>query len=295
MEQQHLQREEPGAEAAPLRVQAESVPREESVPRSEEAAVGALLAAFQQETRRYRRRIRNGLALGTLAAASVMLLDVFALLGSLQAETFPFTIALLGWGMDLVVLLSCLAYPVTAFQARKRVAERLARFDDLRIVGPLAEMLEAPDMRARPDVVSALTTLLPRLQASDAALLDTEQRACLCRILTSSERALTDLKIAILRAFEQVGDSRALPLVERLAEGPGRTERQRRIRSAAKHCLPFLQERAAQEPFRQTLLRASLAAGVASDTLLRPAAPGVDAAAQHLLRASVQEEAAAGK
>lgn len=295
MEHQYLQHEETGTEMRCPRAPNEVVLSAESVPGSEEAAVGALLTAFRQETRRYRRRIRNGLALGTLAAASVMLLDVFALLGSLQAETFPFTVALMGWGMDLVVLLSCLAYPVTAFQARKRVAERLARFDDLRIVGPLAEMLEAPDMRARPDVVSALTGLLPRLQASDAALLDTEQRACLCRILTSSERALTDLKIAILRAFEQVGDSRALPLVERMAEGTGRTERQRRLREAAQHCLPFLQERAAQEPFRQTLLRASLAAGVAADVLLRPAAPGVESSSQHLLRASVQEETAVGK
>jgi hypothetical protein len=93
------------------------------------------------------------------------------------------------------------------------------------------------------------------------------------------------LKIAALRALEQVGDETALPVVEKLAKSAGDTQ----VRFAAQECLPFLQQRADQVRVEQTLLRAS-GPGSSADVLLRPASNGAEAAPQQLLRASRVDE-----
>src|SRR5205085_7757478 len=94
--------------------------------------------------------------------------------------------------------------------------------------------------RATKDLAArALVERLPQLKASDAGLLDRVHRDRLCLLLgiyvenplykdlqnlfrPNSDLAV-DLRVAILQAFAQIGDSKALPVVERLARGEART------------------------------------------------------------------------
>ncbi|HZT42096.1 MAG TPA: hypothetical protein VFA07_07895 [Chthonomonadaceae bacterium] len=127
----------------------------------------------------------------------------------------------------------------------------------------------------------ALIRLLPRLQASDAHLLNVEQRKSLCRALNDKSSKLV---LAILKAFEQVGDAEALPYVQKLAEGKGRARTEKRIQEAAQACLPFLSRLAEQTQARQTLLRAAGTSQAAEGALLRPASGAPTTDSSQLLR-----------
>jgi hypothetical protein len=142
------------------------------------------------------------------------------------------------------------------------------------------------------EVKRALIRLLPRLQSTDACLLLQRQRKALNQFLQFNESyggadsyLLPDLKIAVLRALEQVGDETVLPTVEKLAKSAGNPT----VRLAAQECLPFLQQRTEEARVQQTLLRAS-GPGASPEVLLRPTTHGVETDPQQLLRASTVDE-----
>ncbi len=176
-----------------------------------------------------------------------------------------------------------------ASKKQKEAAGKLAQSEDLRVVGPLCDTLDTEDKNVRAVLAEALTRLLPRLQASDAGLLNVDQRAKLNQVL-KQKRWLkqTGLVIAVLNAYRQVGDSKALPLVAKLAaeqDLSGRPLPETSIQAAAKECLPFLQQRAEQERASQSLLRAAAAPATPSEVLLRPAQAGASTSdPQQLLR-----------
>jgi hypothetical protein len=201
----------------------------------------------------------------------------------------------------------------TILPSRKQLRKStgiMSDLDDVRLVGPLAEMLKIEDRHVRVRAGAALTQLLPRLQASDADLLNAAQRTLLCRVLayplndlfrsdlvvllTRQTKPMADLQVAILKAFEQVGDGKALPVVERMAVGPAQTADQQRVKAAAVECLPFLQARAIREQAHQTLLRASSASEPNPDILLRPAGTATTTEAQELLRPEPDRSSASG-
>lgn len=192
--------------------------------------------------------------------------------------------------LSIVLCYTAATFCSNRFRARwNTAANDLGKSADLRAVGVLVDGLKIAQNQAR----DVLIPLLPRLQASDAPLLDREQRHILNRFLGHKtffpNRDNMALVLAILKAYEQVGDEEAIPSVEKLAAGQGYGARSRDIREAAKACLPYLQQRAAQQHARQTLLRASGASGVAGENLLR-AADNVSAAdPQQLLRADNSE------
>lgn len=128
-----------------------------------------------------------------------------------------------------------------------------------------------------------LTHLLPRLKASDTAALTDGQRTALGRTLTRHVRN-ADYLVAALAALEQVGDERALPVVENLAAGRIPTAEAKRVQAAAQECLPYLQTRSEQQRASQTLLRASALSATPSDTLLRPAQGALPTEPSELLR-----------
>jgi hypothetical protein len=189
-------------------------------------------------------------------------------------------------------------------------ARLLAELDDVRLIGPLTDTLKVEDRRVQARAGDALTRLLPLLKASDRDLLNVGQRAILCRVLakplndlfrsdlvmllTRQTHRMAELQAAILKAFEQVGDGKALPIVERLATGEAKTADQQRVQAAASECLPYLQTRAAQERAHQTLLRPSGIAETATDTLLRPAGASEAADAEQLLRPEPDQPRASG-
>ena len=175
----------------------------------------------------------------------------------------------------------------------------LSALSDVRAVGPLVNTLKMDYRGIHRVAVAALIDLLPRLRASEADLLNAEQRGLLCRQLSKPLKALpanasaasqeayikaVAFRVAILQAFAQVGDSSALPLVERLAHGEATTRGQRAIQEAARQCLPALMLRAEQERNGQTLLRAANAADAEGETLLRAAKGARETRHDQLLR-----------
>jgi hypothetical protein len=192
------------------------------------------------------------------------------------------------WG----VLLACTTqlHRFVLSPKQSEAALKLAQYEDVRGVGPLAEVLEWPDAEMRDVAAEALTSLLPRLRASDASLLNAGQRASLYRILTPGHaRSHLDLQLAILQALQQVGDDAAVRPVERLANMFAVTQRQRYLKEAAEECLLFLRERVDLTRASQTLLRASSQADTSPDLLLRAANSGPDIPQEQLLRASTSE------
>ena len=146
------------------------------------------------------------------------------------------------------------------------IARMMSRYPDLRVVGPLAQSLSLADEETVHLVKLALRFLLPRLRADDGHLLNDAQRNCLYHQLRVGD---VELKLAILKTLEQIGDAKAIPYVDRLCHGNGRIDA--RVRRAAEECLPFLLIRAEHEIAPRILLRASSNADTAPETLLRTA------------------------
>ena len=186
---------------------------------------------------------------------------------------------------------------VAAADTQQAAALALVRFDDVRTVGPLVESL--PFRYVGAVAAQALVRLLPRLRATDAALLDPTQRARLNRALEGENTALT---LAILKAYEQVGDVTALSEVQKIADVRGMKIRRAarrllyhgfgastsrtneipnseipRVAAAAKECLPFLRQSTERRQSDQELLRPADGNTTPSDILLRPAAPQASA------------------
>ena len=175
----------------------------------------------------------------------------------------------------------------------RQCARRIAALNIPQAVGPLIEVLMRSGWFRSRHVKAALIRLLPHLQPTDAGLLTPLQRKYLGGMLCRDKRFPwggtfwdADLKIAILRSLEQIGDQKALVQVEQMA----RSAHDFRVRFAAQQCLPFLQQRARQTEIEQTLLRAS-AQNTTPDLLVRPVSSPPPAEPQLLLRASVPSDA----
>ncbi len=164
---------------------------------------------------------------------------------------------------------------------------------DRQAIAPLIEMFQRPSEREF--AAGVLPRLLTRLTAADAPLLTRAHRAALNQFLSESAASLhwnnspaliAPMMRAILRAYEQVGDSEAIPIVERLANGAGYARRSVATRRAAQECLPFLRERGPNETLRQNLLRASSVTQDPPEMLLRSAAFRPDQSPEELLRSA---------
>ncbi len=173
-------------------------------------------------------------------------------------------------------------------QWKSRVARNIAVLDIPQAIGPLIEVYATSQLLRNARFKGMLIQMLPRLQATDTILLTSQQRKCLYRCLSNDEYFPyygrfwgADLKIAILKALEQIGDEKAVPHVEKLA----RTARNPQVRFAAQECLPYVQQRAEHARVEQTLLRAGTQPD-ALDTLLRPVVSSAPTEPQQLLRAS---------
>ncbi len=188
----------------------------------------------------------------------------------------------------------------------KRLLESLETLDNPALLGTLISHLPSSDdlitagRYRRSALLKAIIRILPRLRASDTDLMDADTRKLLNQQLGRSTRALSEAwagarrveehtayDVAILKAWEQVGDERALPFVEKLAGLNARTSAQKRVQQAALECLPYLQSRADQQRVAHTLLRAAQPPVEPGDVLLRAAtAYAAPVETEHLLRAS---------
>ena len=217
-------------------------------------AVPALLELLEKESAVRARRRRWGVAMIGCYIGLALLLEYAGQGGHIGG---------------LTGLMGAWAALFAATQLQKDAARTLAAYNDKRGVGYLAEALEYQDKAVVSEATSALIRLLPALTAADHALLSTAQRRCLDRAL--AKRTNTELALAILDAYEQIGDPASVAVVERLARGELRHSAPAVIERAA-DVLPAMRVRAEEVRAAQTLLRPIEEVG--ADVLLRPAEVG---------------------
>ncbi len=240
----------------------------EALQQNSAAAIEPLLTCLEKESRRYAARLRRVLLATGVGGILLTGFNIIALALAASAG-HPVVPALLMWDAWTLYLVStsfALASLLLSSKARKRLQSTLCSMEDIRVAGPLAEMLEHQDYMLRATAAQALLPLLPRITAAHAGLFTPEQKHGLCSILNSTRKADIPLMLAALQALGQIGDASALRQVERLLEN--RSRRFRDVHDAAERLLPALRERAAQEEMRTTLLRAN---AEPSNTLLHPA------------------------
>lgn len=173
-------------------------------------------------------------------------------------------------------------------------------------VAELIRTLELPETRINSTTKRLLTRLLPCLKASDAPKLSDRERDILLRHIATpptdkgyyslnelfsadAYKRELDFRLAILKAYEQIGGERELESVEHAAKGDWVTMYSfcavpAEMRTAAEQCLPFLRARASEQRAAEQLLRPSSYSPAGRDLLLRPARAAADDADELLLR-----------
>lgn len=185
-------------------------------------------------------------------------------------------ISLAVWSLGSTVL----SERVTS-DAEKRIQAILSDRLDICVLGPLIDAIDVdvhhPDTHGA--IVKTLTAQLSRLRAEDTCFPTEGQLSRLYRVLEYSVHPFwyryydTDCVVAILRALEYIGDSRAVQIVKRLSY----IASDRRVVTAATECLPRLEARLAREGLYQRLVRPS---SPPEGRLVRPAVSPVE----HLVR-----------
>jgi hypothetical protein len=144
------------------------------------------------------------------------------------------------------------------------------------------------------DVWYALVHLLPHIEANEPHLLNNESHRILHDILTVArpyveplecfDREKPRMHYAIVQALNNVGDSRDLPALRRVASGQIK-QTALYVREAAKEAIESIQARQGGEGLRQQLLRPSQSPADSEPELLRPAFGVHETRKQELLRA----------
>jgi hypothetical protein len=176
---------------------------------------------------------------------------------------------------------------------RKEAAENALKYNkaihflthstDPAAIGPLIEVLWLPEITAY--VPLALRGLLPQLQPHHHSLLSTKQRDSLLHILTQPDSYDLELQRATVLAMGNIGDAKALPILEQLAGGALGAANSPELREDARTALFMLQERINPGYAGRNLLRASEAPIHSPDELLRPATGSSETPPKELLRA----------
>ncbi len=259
------------------------------------AEVQRITAAMQLEVRaRHKRNVLFTFGSVLAYIPCFYLLHLIGTNGSLSVARYKELVALTAlafFGLPTFLLpLLMMLYNKKAGRRTRTTTFKIDGMEDLTLVGPLAEILAIDDLAVRRMAKANLTRLLPQLKASDSDLLNAYQRKQLNRfvrpgLFDPSQRDIREIfsknarqrdalfQIAILNAYEQVGDADCLPFVNTIAHP---TVQQAKIVpaeaiEAANHCLPFLVDLAEQDRANKQLLRPSSASDVLPDTLLRPA------------------------
>lgn len=168
-------------------------------------------------------------------------------------------------------------YSTATFQ----ITTLLLETDDTRFAAP---MLRLNHENVNESLRTALKRLLLQIRADHAAQWSKEDKAALLLPLQRPEQDC-DLTLACLSALQQIGVSSAMPAVDRLINKRYSAGSQDKIALAAQECLLYLQSATSLQQQAETLLRASDAAAIRPEFLLRPASPTPDnSTGEQLLR-----------
>ncbi|MCW3098463.1 MAG: hypothetical protein JWL77_4081 [Chthonomonadaceae bacterium] len=162
---------------------------------------------------------------------------------------------------------------------------------DSRAVGAIAQFCTRSESLGSSDMgVKILIDMLPRVKAHDARYIsDSQMEALLALLDLRNQEGLPstrskELPLAILKALEHIGDSRALEPVRRLTQGG----LNRRYHQAAKECLSILEQHGEERDHNRFLLLPSSAEN-SQEMLLRPVTAQVETQPELLLRATMPQ------
>lgn len=165
-------------------------------------------------------------------------------------------------------------------RVRAMAAQSLGRLNVAQAVYSLAGGAADRDVRVRHESIWSLLSILPLLSESHIGHLEKDTVPRLCRLLFQT--GFTEAGwISLLTALGKIGDGRAVPYVERLANhgvSVGIQEEARRI-------LPILYDRRKREQEASRLVRAADSPEGLHQTLLRPYDSTGEADPQVLVRA----------
>jgi hypothetical protein len=248
-----------------------------------------LLQLADTEARAFERRKKRLERL--LPGAALILLAFFVVSRIRSGKGFDFDF----WVMRCIQIPSILFLAYQPTRARCNLATILAQSTDLRLVGPALTLLadSALKDKTKNSLLVMLGRLLPQMNIEQATSLTEKQRHALLVPLESPYNDI-NMTLAILKTLEQIGDEKAIPVVESVANRFVMIPRELPVYEAAQACLPYLRLRAEQTKQAQTLLRASDASTVTTpDVLLRPAmATSSEIPSEQLLRAAPQTDSA---
>ncbi|MDE2125439.1 MAG: hypothetical protein KGJ62_02495 [Armatimonadetes bacterium] len=143
-----------------------------------------------------------------------------------------------------------------------------------RVAAALIDVLDGlNDIQLGSVAAAGLETILPTLKHSDVARLGPGRIKYLMRQVAADAvgAAARSFRVAAIRSLQQLGDSSAIPVLERLAQKGNTRLDNDAVTIAARETLPFVQERAALEGAPRELLRASAADTIQPGQLPRPA------------------------
>jgi hypothetical protein len=295
MEQRTLQENQP--DAAQLDVKArlsdiasiqDTVPQEPVVERSTDSLeTESLTTIIEREAKLRRKEEFAGFAWSMLFLVSMLSIAKVSTssIAALQRDLA------LCFGLLGVVGIGVYAQLFRSASRRKRgYMKALSNDQDLTQVGALIHTLKGTNASVRDLAKRALIELLPKLKASDSSKLSDAERGILTKQLNINPRDLgyrevtemfspsafrreVNLRVSILKAYEQVGGSKELSTVDKLARGVSTIQRSSRIpeeiKNAASECLPYLEARASDERASKQLLRASSPEPSGNGELLR--------------------------
>lgn len=236
---------------------------------SQDEAVG-ILVSWMSDLKR-----EQIVGMASLSGAMCVLAILVAAFSALVSDDHHIQVGALG-----CLLAPVLSYVSNLRRLRQQVFTFLAGFDDKRILNVLVEAVRYGDTKSSRAAETSLIQLLPTVRPGDEHILSPQCRMTLNHWLL--EATYAPLVLAILSAWEQVGDQAAARLVERLSHGEGVLGGDFSIRHAAAEALPAVRDAANRTATAETLLRAT-SADESATALLRPAS-SAESSDQALLR-----------
>lgn len=163
--------------------------------------------------------------------------------------------------------------------------------EDKQAIGCLAKALHTSTHIVAQEIEYVLTRLLPTAGPNDAALLDAEARKSLYRAMNGNHNTKQEFVLAIIHCLRTIGDVDAVPALKRItAKNLGAASVNVPIYLAAENCLKSLEAQWAEAQQSRTLVRASDAASVPGETLLRGVSNAQENSVSELLHPSQPQE-----
>ncbi len=256
--------------------------RADAIRRVQTLAPAALLTLSRMEVQHFRRYRRGDWRTAFLIVA-IVYTPIFLLACKLHARpgVYIFNLYMI---VMLYIVLPNIRHLYSGFRpskARQSIANALEDVDSIHFVPVALTLLQDKTADIMPAIYTLLKRLLPQLHVEDTQNWTPEQYQKLLALLADRKQE-PELRLSILKALEQIGDARAIPVVEALTAFDRDTPIL--VRRAAADCLPFLQERAVEQRQAQTLLRAAAGNTQGTDLLRGASGANTQTPEEQLLR-----------